>query len=340
MTLRANGMNSFAYNTQRGHAYHKLGTPVDGFGTIDQMLEAAEANYEVELSMLVAINPNSGDFVPVQDHYATTRTIKTYDSDNGVFVDRTDILGVVGKGYTIEQNREAAQFAYDCVGASSGDAIIDTMGVMKNGAEFFAYLRLEPLVLDPEGVADYMEMGLAIRTSHNGSIALCAYPTAHRLVCRNTVTMSFAQAKAQNKIVKVRHTRNKDGYKADAVIALGIAQELREQFILDAQVMMRQEATLGDVVRTADLLWPIGNDPSKRAETVRDNRLGVLETLWRNEKNSGGFGATKWSAWQTIIEYLDHHRGLDETKRAYASATPDSTVSNQKHKAAQILLSV
>jgi len=320
---------SFAYNANNGHPYHKLGTPVDGYGTISEMLKASNADYEVELGGICAFDQN-GNLYDVNDHFATMCNTS----------DGMKILGVVGKGYVIEQNREAAEFAYDCVGASHGDAVIDTMGVMKNGSEFFTYLRLEPLVLDPQGVKDELEMGLAVRTSHNGSVSLCAYPTAIRLVCRNSVTMSFNKAKQHGQLVKVRHTKNKTSYKADAVRALGMAAKVREDFIVNAQVMMQAHGTFNEVRYVANHLWPINNDPSPRAATIHENRIETLHHLWLSEKNSGGFGETLWSAWQTIGEYLDHHRGLTPEKRAYASLTPESSINVQKRKAAQILLGV
>lgn len=320
---------SFAYNANNGHPYHHLGTAVNGYGTIDEMLKAANADYEVEMGGICAYDEN-GTMYDVNDHFATMCNTST----------GMKILGVVGKGYVIEQNREAAEFAYDCVGASRGDAVIDTMGVMKEGAEFFTYLRLEPLVLDPQGVKDELEMGLAVRTSHNGSVSLCAYPTAIRLVCRNSVTMSFSKAKSVDQLVKVRHTKNKTSYKADAVRALGMAAKVREDFILNAQLMMQTSGTFNEVRYAANHLWPINDDPSPRAATIHEKRIETLHNLWLSENNSGGFGDTLWSAWQTIGEYLDHYRGLTADKRAYSSATPESSINMQKRRAAQILLGV
>lgn len=320
---------SFAYNANNGHPYHRLGTQISGYGTIDEMLKASNADYEVYLGALVA-HDEFGNAVDIYDNYATMRQ----------FDGNVEVLGVVGKGYVVEQNREAAEFAYDCVGASYGDAVIDTMGVMRNGSEFFTYLRLEPLVLDPEGVKDELEMGLAVRTSHNGSVSLSAYPTAIRLVCRNSVTTSFNAAKKAGQLVKVRHTKNKNNYKVEAVAALGMAAKVRENFIVNAQFMMQSTATFNEVRYVANQLWPINNDPSPRAATVHENRIETLHRLWESENNSGGFGCTAWAAWQTIGEYLDHHRGLNPDKRAYASITPESPINTQKRKAAQILLGV
>ena len=333
------GSVRFAYNKENGDPYHRLGVAVEGYGDIDEMLMESGANYEVALTPLW-VNDSHGNNQEVKGNYATTRMVTEWDANTGTLVETTNVLGIVGKGYTIEQNREAAQFAYDCVGASSGDAIIDTMGVMKNGSEFFVYVRLEPLVLDPYGVKDEIEMGLAVRTSHDGSVPLCAYPTAVRLVCSNTVTSTMRSARRNGSLVKVRHTRNKTDYKAEAVMALGVAQKVREAFVAQAETMMGVSASFKDVERAVDALWPLAPDPTKRALTVHDERMEKLRGLWVAPTNSGGFGATLWTAWQTIGEYLDHHRGLTADKRAFASIDPDSTINDQKRRAASVLLSL
>lgn len=329
----------FAYNKENGDPYHRLGVAVDGYGDIETMLAESGADYQVSLSELW-VHDSYGTPQLVTGNYATTRMTTVYDTATNTLSEQTDVLGIVGKGYTIEQNVEAAQFAYDCVGASSGDAIIDTMGVMKNGSEFFVYVRLEPLVLDPYGVKDELEMGLAVRTSHDGSVPLCAYPTAIRLVCSNTVTSTMRSARRNGSLVKVRHTRNKTDYKAEAIQALGMAEHVRKAFASQAEAMMQASATFGDVERTANALWPLASDPTKRAQTMHDERMEKLMGLWVAPTNSGGFGQTLWSAWQTIGEYLDHHRGLTADKRALASIDPDSTINDQKRRAASVLLSL
>lgn len=333
------GSVRFAYNKENGDPYHRLGIAVDGYGDIDEMLAESGADYEVALTQLW-VNDSHGVKQEVTGHYATTRMVTEWDATNNTLVQTTNVLGIVGKGYTLEQNREAAQFAYDCVGASSGDAIIDTMGVMKNGSEFFVYVRLEPLILDPYGVKDEIEMGLAVRTSHNGTVPLCAYPTAVRLVCSNTVTSTMRSARRNGSLVKVRHTRNKTDYKAEAILALGMAQQVRETFVTQAETMMGVAASFKDVQRAADKLWPLAPDPTKRAQTMHDERMETLRGLWVAPTNSGGFGATLWTAWQTIGEYLDHHRGLTPDKRALASIDPDSAINDQKRRAAGVLLSL
>lgn len=326
------GTVRFAYNTHNGDPWHTLGVPVDGYGTIDSMLMAASADFEVTTQPVYILGADNSPVI-VPDKVATTRTITTLGDDG--FTDRTDVLGIVSPSYEVEQNRSAAQFALDCVGASGGDAVIDTMGVLRNGREFFTYLRLEPLVIDPNGVNDVVRQGLAVRTGHDGSLSLCAYPTATRVVCWNTATWSMAAAST---VVRVRHTRNKEHYKAEAVRALGIAQKVRDSFIQQAERLLATPARFDTVRNVAEKLWATDPESSKRASTIYDNRMDSLYSLWSSQTNAAGFGDNAWSALNTITEYLDHHRGTTTEKRAIASMNPDGFVTAKKEQAASMLL--
>ena len=335
LDTNAIGEARFAYNSLNGDPWHKLGVAVEGYGTLDEMLMASGADYTVKGSPLYIVGAD-GQPVEVQDKFATVRDSTDFGPDG--FVTTTDILGVVGKGYTIEQNRQAAQFALDCVGADQSTAVIDTMGVLFGGSQFFTYLRMDPMVLDPNGIADVVTQGLCVRTSHDSSISLCAYPTATRVVCNNTATWSMAAATRQNQIVRVRHTRNIADYKAEAVRTLGLAAKLRDLFIAQAESLIQTDATFTTVRNLAKVLWPVDADPSPRATTIAETRLDDLHALWGSQTNAGGFGATAWSAWNTITEYLDHGRGSNSTKRALSSMNLDSQASTLKDKAAQLLL--
>lgn len=334
LDMEIDGTVRMAYNADRGTPWHKLGVPVEGLQSIEAMLMASGADYEVVPRPLYVVATN-GDHVAVDDKYATTRTV-TILGDDG-FQDRTDILGVVGTGYEIEQNSAAAQFALDCVGASGSDAVIDTMGVLKNGTEFFTYLRLEPLYIDPRGVNDMIERGLCVRTAHNGSMSLMAYPTNTRVVCWNTATMSMQNA---SNIVRIRHTKNMDSYKKQAVQVLGVAEKLRGEFVRQAESLLGIPATFSDVRNVANALWGVDAleaDATQRSRTIYDNRIADLSQLWISEKNSGGYGMNRWSAWNTITEFIDHGRDSNKERAAIAAMSIDGGSAKLKAKAHSLL---
>lgn len=337
LDIEQDGTVRMAYAGVNGTPWHTLGVDVGGLSTVSEMLMASGCDYEVVPHTLFIVDSN-GNPQEVPDKYATTRTVTTLGDDG--FTERTDVLGVVGHGYEIEQNESAAMFALDCVAASKGDAVVDTMGALRGGREFFVYLRLEPLFVDPNGINDQIEQGLCVRNGHDGSLSLCAYPTATRVVCWNTATWSMDTAARQHQVVRIRHTKNKEPRKTEAIAALGLASRIRDAFVRQAEKLLAQPASFDTVRSVTKRLWQTDPSQSKRAETIFDNRMAALERLWLSDTNSGGFGANKWSAWNTITEYLDHARNGSDIQRAMASMSIDGFVADKKDKAAKMLLGV
>jgi hypothetical protein len=62
--------------------------------------------------------------------------------------------------------------------------------------------------------------------------------------------------------------------------------------------------------------------------------------LYDNERNAGGFGYTGWSAYNAIVEYLDHYRDADGDERALASMSTTSIVTQKKNTAQAFILAL
>lgn len=332
LAFDSNNNAMMAYNGANGHPWHRLGTEVDGLGTIDQMLAAAQADFTVYTVPLEAVFED-GTRVRSTTHVATATDIVDI-TDEGVTTKHHG-LGVVGTDWNIEQNRDATEFAYEIVGASKGDALIDTMGVMRDRKEFFTYLRLEPLVLDPNGIADRIEQGLAVRNAHDGRLSLTAYPTDIRVVCMNTANWSERRAK---NIVRVRHTKNKADFKRAAIATLGLQQRLRDEFVEMAEALIAAPGGRNVLDSTIKYVWPKAATMTDQQVKNWSDRRTTLQRLYGQPTNAGGFGDSAWSVWNTITEYVDHKRKGTDTNRALASINPDNEQSKLKVKAAQHLL--
>lgn len=146
--------------------WHRLGTPMAGLQTMEAMLEAAEADYDVILTRVAAVDDNGdlvrnndGSVVIVEDSRATVR-----QNLDGSF----NALATVGTRYEVRQNREVLERAFAVIGASEGDAVMDTLGVLRNGARFFATIELGGLIIDPAGVNDKIARYLVVSAGHDG----------------------------------------------------------------------------------------------------------------------------------------------------------------------------
>lgn len=327
----------FAFSKNNGDPWHRMGTPVDGFGTVQEMLTAANADFTVTKNPLFVAS-SDGNMIPIEDKVATVREEPVL-SDEGVSISTTP-LGVVGAKYTIEQNRQAAEWALDLVGASEGDAVIDTMGVLRDGKEFFVGVDLGTLVLDPDGSADTIKKYLVVRNSHDGTSALAAYPTNTRVVCWNTATWSYEEAKLQRQVHRVRHTSGKEGRKAEAVVAMGLANDLAKLFADQAIRMMQIPSSPHRVRSLVAELWPLKDVETDKQRKVWDDRLDRIQRIYTGPTCVENFGHSGWTAWNAITEYLDHHRPHSNAKsRALASMQIDNPVAKMKDKAAQLILS-
>lgn len=336
-----NGEARFAFNKHNGDPWHRLGTPVDGCGSLDEMLVAAQANWEVALRPLF-IQGADGSPIEVEDRRATVREEITFDED-GVNIDLTP-LGVVSPHYAIEQNRSAAEWALELVGASGGDAVIDTMGVLRNGKELFIGVDLGTLVLDPDGIADAVKRYLIVRNSHDGTSALLAYPTNTRVVCWNTATMSFNAANRARQVHKVRHTSSIDDRKAQAVEAMGLAKTLGEMFAEQAFKMMGISGGHDVLDKVLTQVWA-KPDPAQVTERVMNgwfDRREAIHAVYDSDTCVGGFGDSGWTVWNSITEYLDHGNRPRTTadSRALASMDIDGAVAKAKDRAAQAVLAL
>jgi phage/plasmid-like protein (TIGR03299 family) len=324
---------SFAYNGAE-NPWHRLGIKMDGLATADDMLVAARANYTVTAEPLYVLTDTG--MTQVNGNVATVRTVET-DDDR----DPSDrVLGIVGDNYKIVQNSDVLHRALAIVGADTGDAVVDTCGVLGRGERFFAYVDLGTLAVDPTGVNDKITRGLGVLTSHDGTAAITYAMSNIRWVCNNTVTAGINRAQA---VFRARHTTNVDTMLAEARNVLGISVRWADQFTRTAERMLAVNDHAGpggahDLMRTIErTLWPLGDDPSRHAQTINDNRTEILHRLLDSPTCGPNFGYNGWSVYNAFVEYADHHRPrLSEDRRAEAAVL--GTSDDWKNKVGSLVL--
>jgi len=334
--INKDGTARFAYAGET--PWHKLGKKMVGLRTIDEMLEASQADYQVILTKVAIVddegnlirNPD-GSPVLVDDSRATVRV-----NDNGTF----DSLSTVGTRYDVRQNREVLERAMAVVGASKGDTVIDTCGVLKGGARFFATIDLGSLIIDPTGVNDKIARYLVVSHGHDGLWPIRYANTDIRAVCQNTVIMGLKQA---TRVFTARHTRYAEEYIQTAQEALHISTEWATQFRKEAERMLAipvpQSSNRVDRVIEAVFERP---DADAKDVTKRnwEEINGTLRALYVNPRNASGFGFNGWSIYNTVVEYLDHHRRGSSEDRALATIEEHSWVNKKKVLAQHAVLSL
>lgn len=335
LEISRDGAAKMAY-ADREVPWHRLGKPMKGLQTAEAMLQAAQADFDVVITKVAAVD-DAGNFicnpdgspVIVDNSRATVRV-----NSDGTF----DGLATVGTRFVVQQNRECLDRALAIVGASKGDAIVDTCGVINDGREFFACLDLGALIIDPMGVNDKIERYLLVRNGHDGKTAITYANTSIRAVCKNTVVAGQKTARA---VFTARHTRNADSAIEDAQEVLRISTEWATTFQQTAEKLLSIPVLAGS--SKIDKLID-GVFPAKKSETdiQRKNREEIGATvrgLFLNDKNAGGYGFNAWSAYNAVVEYLDHYRDAKPNDRAVSSMDLNSWVTRKKLEAEQIVLS-
>lgn len=330
------GQARFAY-ADREVPWHKLGKPMKGLQTLDAMLEAAQADYEVILTKIAAVDDDGklitdkdGRPVLIDDSRATIR-----DNGNGTY----DSLATVGTRYEVRQNREVMERALAVVGATGGDAVIDTCGVLRGGARFFSTIDLGTLVIDPMGVNDRIARYLVVSTGHDGVWPIRYANTDIRAVCKNTVIMGLRDAE---RMFTARHTRNVDTAIQDANEALRISTEWAKSFQSMAERMLTIPVPLGSnsLDRVIDTVFVPKKDETDRQRKNRDEINQLVRGLYTNERNGKNYGYNGWSIYNSIVEYLDHYRDDDKVAMAQASMDDNSWVTRKKIEAQHAVLSL
>lgn len=318
---------AFATGGDRTIPWHRLGTPMAGLQTIDQMLSAAKADFDVLLTKVAAVDDDGnlirnidGSALIVEDSRATIR-----QNIDGSF----NPLATVGTRYAVRQNREVLERALAVVGAGDKDAVMDTVGVLRDGARFFATIELGGLVLDPAGVNDKIARYLVVSAGHDGVWPIRYANTDIRAVCSNTVILGLKQAQ---RVFTARHTRNVDSVIEDAKEVLRISTTWADEFKIEAEKMMTISAAprskkLSEVI---DGVFPKQKDETLRQQKNRTETIDRVLSIYSNERNAGGYGYNGWSLYNAIVEYFDHSRTSDTYNNAVLSMDENSFVTQKK----------
>jgi phage/plasmid-like protein (TIGR03299 family) len=326
-----NGKASFAFNGLNGDPWHRMGTKMDGNMPLHVMLQEVGADFTAYAAPVTVVT-NSG-VVEVKDKLAVVAE-RPIGPDGEM---KTQVFGIHGQGYTIVQYERVAEKALAIVGASRGDAVIDTMGLLFDGKRFFAYIDLGEVFLDPQGINDKIKRGLAIYSSHDGSVAIHYAESDVRAVCYNTI--SLAVSESDNKI-KAKHTLKVENKLEEAEKILGFQRIWTQVLLQEAERLLRVGFTEDRFEKVLNSVFPYPKNPTERQKKNTDEQRVVVRSIFANERNAANYGRNGWTMLQAIGEYLDHHRDAKPEDRALASMQENSWVWKKKLIAQKAILSL
>ncbi len=285
-----NGEVQFAYNKNRGNTWHTLGTPVEEDLDLVAMMEVAGLNRSITKQDLFIMT--SAGITKCETHQAVV--LGATDRD------RERIVGVNSPKYGIHEPADV--FAYGEAIAEVSGACWDTMGLLAEGSRFFGFLRQEPFILDPNGIADKHERGIVVASSFDGTSNSVGFATMVRAVCANTVAAGMA---AGERMFAIKHTRfSADRLKA-AIVITESAEDYLKAFSEQATKLLAVNDNGKLLRRTLDVLYPLP-EVDGRAKTLATSKRGQITDIYASDTCAGAVGHNGWAVYNAVTEYLDH----------------------------------
>jgi phage/plasmid-like protein (TIGR03299 family) len=267
------------------------------------MLDSAKlSNWNIELEEIAIPNNYRAD----KTNYFVTRT-NPFDSGK-------DILAIVGSKYQVVQNETLFEFGDNLL---DGGASWESAGSIKGGRVVFGSLVIpKTITLDPQGANDETVSYLLVHTSHDGSVSVQASVTPVRVVCQNTLNVAL---KGTKQSFKLRHTQSVDGKIQIAREALGISFAYMDEFEKEAKSLFETNVSDLEFNKIITSIYPKPKDDgSKKAKTMWENKIDVLNDLYFKSPTVETIKGTAWGVFNTLTEQIDYYRNTNtkDEKRA------------------------
>ena len=272
--------------------WHGLGTKLNSPATAEEAISAAKLDWEVEKKPLSFMD--GPKVVPVEDRYAVV-------PGDGWQGETRPVLGIVSKGYTPLQNRDAFRFFDPIVGQDA--AVYHTAGVLGQGERIWILAKL------PESIRvvgdDITDKYLLLSNNHDGHGAVQIKFTPIRVVCNNTLTLALSDGAD----IRVPHTHDLQERLRQADDLLGTIKkgydELAEMFRAMTTVQMNADS----LERYLTSVFPAPRDakdePAQRKVTHDRSCAGYFFESGAGSDMKGVRG-TLWAAYNGVTEYIDH----------------------------------
>jgi phage/plasmid-like protein (TIGR03299 family) len=267
------------------------------------MLDSAKlSNWNIELEEIAIPSGYRTD----KENYFVTRT-NPFDSGK-------DILAIVGSKYQVVQNETLFEFGDNLL---DGGASWESAGSIKGGRVVFGSLVIpKTITLDPQGANDETVSYLLVHTSHDGSVSVQASVTPVRVVCQNTLNVAL---KGTKQSFKLRHTQSVDGKIQIAREALGISFAYMDEFEKEAKSLFETSVSDLEFNKIITSIYPKPKDDgSKKAKTMWENKIDVLNDLYFKSPTVETIKGTAWGVFNTLTEQIDYYRNTNtkDEKRA------------------------
>lgn len=282
---------------ERMATWSRVGSSVVGCQNINDVLKAADLDYEVKKSK---IKTESGIIIPGQ--MATVR------EDTG------DVFGIVSNSYEICQNRDAFDFIN----------YIDDVKFVKAGQTNKGLVYVIAELPEVSILGDSFKPHVIFQNGHNGAYSVKAAICPLRLVCQNQFNLAFAST---GNTVVVRHSRTMNDKLIEARETMMNVAEYMKSLNENAEKYAAISFSENNVQSFVEKLFPISNDASERSKRNIQEKRDALISAYNSDDNQN-FRGTLWGVVNAMSDYITHDspsrtsKNWEENKFAYVTFSP------------------
>jgi len=303
LTIRAGGIAEMAF--VGATPWHGLGQHLVAGASIEDWRIAAGMNWDILRA------PVRFDVAPSLEAVAAACTgnarfdsllTETHTWKQQEVLYRSDTrapLNVVSNIYSVVQPGQVLEFFRNLVAEHGFE--LETAGTLKGGKRFWALARtnLEAEVVDGDPVRTY----LLLVSSCDSGLATTAMFTSVRVVCNNTLQMSFGHS---GKRVSVRH--NTEFNPNSVKVQLGLnAQDVTSDFVDRMRMFANKSLTGAAAEAVVETMFA---ELSRKGD-IRESRgfSRVMDLFNGSGKGSqiDGVAGTGWGLINAVTEYTDFH---------------------------------
>jgi len=281
--------NTLAFTGQQ--PWHKLGVQFDQEFSSAEAIAAARLDYPVLKEQLYRLRSDLGP--------GMTEPTEAFATING---HTQSVLGVVGDGYEVLQNKEAFDF-FDILLKESGGKL-QTAGAIGKGEKVWMLAKLPEVFYPLAG--DGVEQYLLGTTSHDGTMKTEVRFSSIRVVCQNTFNMAM---KGSRGVISIRHTTN---MRQKLEMAAMVMLRYKEHFdIAGEQFSKLASVKIDDAWLDEYLERMIGNPlnvADGRGRTIMENKIKLIEgrLAYGMGVDLPGVSGSAWGALNAMVEFADY----------------------------------
>ncbi len=269
--------------------WHGLGQKVESEVTAEAAIKLAGLDWICKKQPIYLAGKNKVDGIPVIGTEIQEMEAVVRDIDDKV-------MGLVGHEYNIIQNKDCFGFLDEVVG--SGQAIYHTAGALFGGRTIFCTIKLPK---DVKIGDDLINKYLLLTSSHDRSSALHVRWTPVRVVCANTLNVAMSTETLAS--ISIRHTKNYQDKINQARDVLRLTDAYYQRMELEFNKLLDTPFEESNMVKFTKTLFPSDGEPAG----ITKNKRNKLIELFNNGSGNQKVKNTKWAAFNSVTEYVDHY---------------------------------